>query len=173
MDLKPVVEVLIFRASEAYRSDQTVIYPAFDIVGDWKGSLGMYHGYLTQGYSLVVWETLKDHEDLMHSDKNAQLREDMGKCIDGSATMFHAYFQPSTNLGRVLDAPVTSVGQVKLKQESTHSNLDAVMKLLIEAQGIKGFRGAVYGKEVETDEFAFMTAWDSIEVRWWRESFES
>ncbi|TFY71092.1 hypothetical protein EVG20_g1911 [Dentipellis fragilis] len=51
-----------------------------------------------------------------------------------------------------------------LKPGKTHEDLEIVMKLLIEAQGIKGFRDVVYGKEVDADDFVFVTAWDSIEV---------
>ncbi|TFY71098.1 hypothetical protein EVG20_g1909 [Dentipellis fragilis] len=59
------------------------------------------------------WTSGRDDKDLAHSDKDGPLRIAMEKCTDRVATLFHAYFQPTTGLGIVLDAPITSVGTDK------------------------------------------------------------
>lgn len=38
--MAPAVEIAIFPANEAYRKDQSIIYPLFDIIAETKGALG-------------------------------------------------------------------------------------------------------------------------------------
>ena len=38
--MAPAVEVLLFEANDAYRSDPSIINPTLDFVADWKGSAG-------------------------------------------------------------------------------------------------------------------------------------
>ena len=78
--------------------------------------------------------------------------------------MFHVRFEPS--VAPLLNAPVTSFAQItKLKAGKTGEDLAKDMGSLLGAQGVAGCHGASWGKKVEkSDEYAFLTGWDKVEV---------
>lgn len=78
--------------------------------------------------------------------------------------MFHVNFEPST--AAILNGPVTSLGLItKLKPGKTGDHVAANMTTLTGAKNVNGCTGTAFGKIVENDQFAFMTGWNTIEVR--------
>ena len=114
---------------------------------------------------MPVWNTLQDHLDLINSPIYPKLQAAIGGCIDGPLNLFHVPFEPTAALGGIFSAPVTALAPItKLQPGKTGEDLAATMALLTGAKDVKGCYGAAWGKKVEHDEWAFVTAWDSPEV---------
>ncbi|PSS11018.1 hypothetical protein PHLCEN_2v3314 [Hermanssonia centrifuga] len=161
--MAPAVEVLIAPSSEAYRKDPSVLNPVLEIVKQ-AGSLGVYHGLEVEDkttlYAFIVWEKLEDHQALINDQTiYPKLGEHIKASVSGPLDMFHVSFEP--NLASVLDAPFTSVTQVKAFQAGkTGQDFVAALSEINEAEVVKGNHGAAYGKAIEKDTYVLLTGWD-------------
>ncbi len=116
-------------------------------------------------YLSTVWEKLEDHQALINDQTiYPKLGEHIRASVSGPLDMFHVSFEP--NLASVLDAPFTSVTQVKAFQAGkTGQDFVAALSEINEAEVVKGNHGAAYGKAIEKDTYVLLTGWDDPAVR--------
>ncbi|GJE95919.1 hypothetical protein PsYK624_121110 [Phanerochaete sordida] len=108
----PAVEIATFVASDAYKGDSRVLYPALALLKTIDGCNDIWYGTQIQDpsrFNLVIyWETLEHHQRYMDDKAEyAKLFAAITPAITEFLGLYHFHFQPE--ITPALDAPVTEI----------------------------------------------------------------
>ncbi|KAI0693002.1 hypothetical protein C8T65DRAFT_668867 [Cerioporus squamosus] len=172
----PVVEVICAPATEAFRANPRslpLVAPTFDILKKVDGQIRSYYGLEHEdsslAYTLVAWESLGHHHELMIDEvAYPPLVDAIQKIIDPfKLKMFHCAF--TSEPYRALEAPVTELatftlhaGQSKDAMEGLVDNLSNAMNAAPRESGVVH---SAWGPTIEhNDMVALFIGWTSVEA---------
>lgn len=166
----PVVEVATFVASEAYKKDPSVIFPALDLLKTIPGCIGIWYGLQVQDpsylYLVVLWETLEHHTNYM---KDTVEYPKLGAALQPSMTdflgLYHVRFPE--DIQTALNAPTTEIVHWTIPEstnvETFHKGVQQLIDLIQKDMPGEVFRGGV-GRVVEGERrLSVILGWHSLE----------
>ncbi|RPD59183.1 hypothetical protein L226DRAFT_510337 [Lentinus tigrinus ALCF2SS1-7] len=174
----PVVEVICAPATEAFRANPRslpLVAPTFDILKKVDGQIRSYYGLQHEdsslAYTLVAWESLGHHHELMNDEvAYPPLVDVIQKIIDPfKLKMFHCAF--TSEPYKALQAPVTELATFTLNPGQSKDALEGLVEDLSQAMNAaprdSGVVHAAWGPTIEHDDMvALFVGWTSIEAHW-------
>jgi len=155
-----VVEVASWPASEAFKADQTLIYPALTILAGLKGAQKLYYGIQHEDQAtarlIIIWESLAHHQALIDDKPTYEkLGATLAPVLGGGISLYHVKFVAPESIPVQFDAPITEFVIQTIKDTAKASDLEAH---LATADGFSSGKVVEYEKQ-----WVLIKGWQSLE----------
>ncbi|TCD64969.1 hypothetical protein EIP91_003382 [Steccherinum ochraceum] len=165
-----VVEIVNWLASEAFKSDPSILHPALKQVAAAKGASKIWYGLQHEDQStvfvVIVWASLADHK-LFIDDKApyAELLAKLTPTLDASAgaiEFYHVAFKPNPIPEAHFNCPINEFGILTLKEGKTNAEIE---ELVWNPEFNDGGKVFDIGKIIERDnQYVLTKGWESVEA---------
>ncbi|KII84621.1 hypothetical protein PLICRDRAFT_179431 [Plicaturopsis crispa FD-325 SS-3] len=162
-----VTEICTFSASDAYRTDQSIVKPFAQTLIGTPGFISLYHGLQvedpTVGYIFIVWESFEAHKALIDSPAQGPILDTLKPLFAGQFTsVIHAKF--TTDPTAALSAPTTEYLFTTPKEGSSKEALSEIFSKLA-LRDFPEVLGAADGPCIERDDtLVLVVGWESVEA---------
>ncbi|KAG1744611.1 uncharacterized protein EDB91DRAFT_1050713 [Suillus paluster] len=161
----PTTELVIFDTTEAFRKDQSIVRPAFDMVSKADGVrmpayVGLQIENAAKGYVFLNWDSLAQHQAMLAAPSYGRLLELLKPAYGGWSKMYHVIFNSHPI---ALQQPVTEVLLLTLKNPSHRAEVFDILTKISDSTK----KMLVFGPTLEDKNVIILVGgWQSVEAHW-------